>query len=169
MDEFKKEQTKGIVSFVLIVLLAMVIMLATPLLSSAAQGYIFMLCHNNGIIRIVSDYVNPITFLQAFLIVFSVQAIVTPYLGSIKYFAQYIEDDLDTDNKWLSRAISSVLVIIFFIIDVVVFQYTYDTILPQVLKFSLPELNDVELFALFYGLNILFRHSAPIYQKKEKK
>lgn len=168
MDEFEKNQTKGVVSFVLIILLAMVIALATPLLSSVVQGYIFMLCHNNGIVKIVSEYVNPITFLQAFLIVFSVQAINTPYLGSIKYFAQYIEDDLDTDKKWLPRVISAALVIIFFIIDVVVFQYTYDTILPQVLKFSLPELNDVELFALFYGLNIIFRHNAPIYQKKRK-
>ena len=86
----------------------------------------------------------------------------------MKYFSKYIEDDLDTDKKWIPALISATLVIIFFIIDVVVFQYTYDTILPQVLKFKLPELDDVQLFALFYGLNLLFRHPTPTYVKKEK-
>ena len=170
MDDFKKKchdlRLLSITGVVLIILFALVGAIVAPLISSAIQGYIFMLCHNNGIVKVVSEYVNPITFLQAFLIIFSVQAIRTQYLGSIKYFSKYIEDDLNTDKKWLPAIISATLVIIFFIIDIVVFQYTYDTILPQVLKFKLPELDDIQLFALFYGLNLLFRHPTPTYVKK---
>lgn len=168
MDEFKKDQAKGVAALILIILLAIVGAIVTPLISAGVQGYIFMLCHNNGLVKVVSEYVNPITFLQAFLIIFSIQSIRTQYLGSIKYFSKYIEDDLNTDKKWLPTLISATLVIIFFIIDVVVFQYTYDTILPQVLKFKLPELDDIQLFALFYGLNLLFRHPSPTYVKEKK-
>ena len=170
MDDFKKKchdlRLLSITGVVLIILFALVGAIVAPLISSAIQGYIFMLCHNNGIVKVVSEYVNPITFLQSFLIIFSVHTIRTQYIGSIKYFSKYIEDDLNTDKKWLPAIISATLVIIFFIIDIVVFQYTYDTILPQVLKFKLPELDDIQLFALFYGLNLLFRHPTPTYVKK---
>ena len=168
MDEFKKNQTKGIVALIAIVVLIIVISIVTPLVSSAIQGYIFMWCNNNGLVKILSDYINPITFLQAFCIVFSVGSIRSSYAGLVKYGYSYLEDDFEKGKKWIAWLISFVMFLVIFIIDIVVFQYTYDTILPQVLKFKLPELDDVQLLAVFYGLNIIFRHPAPNHDKKEK-
>lgn len=160
MDEFKKEQTKGIGVLILLVLIGIVAAFVLPILVTAVSSAIFMWCHNNGLIELVKDTANPITFLQSFFIVFCISSIRTNYLGSRSYFMDYIKDDFDKSKRWIASVISWVLVIVFFIIDVVVFQYTYDVILPQVFKFSIPELDDVQLTAVFIGLNVLLKQKS---------
>ena len=167
MNEFKKEQAKVIGALGLLILIGAVAAFILPISATAVSSAIFMWCHNNGLIELVKDTVNPITFSQSFFIVFCISSIRTNYLGSRSYFNDYIKDDFDKSKEWVASVITWILVIVFFIIDLVVFQYTYDTILPQVFKFSIPELNDVQLSAVFIGLNILLKHPAPTYTKKK--
>jgi hypothetical protein len=161
MGKVKKEQVKGIITLILFVLIGIVVVFGSPILITAVSSVIFMWCHNNGLVELVKDSVNPITFLQSFFIVFCVSSIRTNYLGSRSYFSDYIKDEFSKSKEWVASVISWVLIIVFFIVDVVVFQYTYDVILPQVFKFSIPELDDVQLTAVFIGLNILLKHPAP--------
>ncbi len=160
MNKVKKEQVKGIITLILLVLIGIVAVFVLPILITAVSSAIFMWCHNNGLVELVKDIVNPITFLQAFFIVFCVSSIRTNYLGSRSYIMDHIKDDFDKSKRWIASMISWVSVIVFFIIAVVVFQYTYDVILPQVFKFSIPELDDVQLTAVFIGLNILLKEKS---------
>lgn len=167
MDEFKKEKAKGIGVLILFVFLGIVMAFILPTLAMVVSSVIFMWCHNNGLIELVKDIVNPITLLQSFFIVFCISSIRVNYFGSRSYFKDYIKDEFSGVKSWVASVISWILVIVFFIIDLVVFQYTYDVILPQVFKFSIPELNDVQLIAVFIGLNILLKHPAPTHQKEK--
>ena len=160
MDKVKKEKVRSIIALILLVLIGIVVAFVLPILITAVSSAIFMWCHNNGLVELVKDIVNPITFLQSFFIVFCVSSIRTNYLGSRSYLRDYIKDDFDKSKRWIASVISWVSVIVFFIIDVVVFQYTYDAILPQVFKFSIPELDDVQLTAVFIGLNILLKEKS---------
>lgn len=169
MSKFKKEQAKEIGVLILFVLIGVVVAFVLPILVTAVSSAIFMWCHNNGLIEFVKDIVNPITLLQSFFIVFCISSIRTNYIGSRSYFRDYIKDEFSESKSWVASVISWVLVIVFFIIDIVVFQYTYDVILPQVFKFSIPELDDVQLTAVFIGLNILLKHPAPTHQKEKSK
>lgn len=160
MNEFKKEQAKGIGALGLLILIGAVAAFILPILATAVSSAIFMWCHNNGLIELVKDTVNPITFSQSFFIVFCISSLRTNYLGSHSYFRDHIKDEFDKSKRWVASVISWVAIIVFFIIDIVVFQYTYDVILPQVFKFSIPELNDVQLTAVFIGLNILLKEKS---------
>ena len=163
MGKVKKEQVKAVIALILLVLAAIVV----AFVFTAVSSVIFMWCHNNGLIELVKNTVNPITFLQSFFIVFCVSSIRSDYIGSQSYFRDCIKDEFRESKAWVASTISWVAVIVFFIIDIVVFQYTYDVILPQVFKFSIPELNDVQLTAVFICLNILLKNQAPIHQKEK--
>ena len=167
MDKVKNEKARSVIALILLVLIGIVVVFGLPILITAVSSAIFMWCHNNGLVELVKDSVNPITFLQSFFIVFCISSLRTNYLGSHSYLRDHIKDEFDKSKRWVASVISWVAIIVFFIIDIVVFQYTYDVILPQVFKFSIPELNDVQLTAVFIGLNILLKHPAPTHQKEK--
>ena len=51
MNEFKKEQAKGIGALGLLILIGVVVAFILPISATAVSSAVFMWCHNNGLIE----------------------------------------------------------------------------------------------------------------------
>ena len=144
------------------------------LLVSVISAVVLKLCWNTGVIVLLSNYVNPITsFMTAFLISLSFATLRDNHLTSIKTLYEEFTDGVSEDDKKkkvIAIIASIIIAVAIFVFDVFVFSYTYDVVLPTIFKFNIPELDDVQLLAVYWFLNMIFRDrsSSSSSKKKEK-
>lgn len=132
------------------------------LLTSVISAVVLKLCWNTGVIALIGNYVNPITsFMTAFLISLSFASLMDNHLTSIKTLYKGFTNGVSEDDKKkkVTAIIASIIIAVaIFVFDVFVFSYTYDVVLPTIFKFNIPELDDVQLLAVYWFLNMIFRN-----------
>ena len=142
-------------------------------LGAVIVGLIFTICWNTAMVTMFD--VQKITIINAFILAFTLGCLRGGYLRGAKN--QYLElkiDYMEKDKsekvaKVLSLIISGAIYLINIIISVLVTEYTWNNIIPQLLNIDLIKINFWQAFAFGYIFHLFFGHASSSNDDKSKK
>ena len=144
----------------------------TVLIITFGRGAIVYFVWDRGLVHLFGNYINTATFIQVWLLTWTINSIRTRYLADSTELKDPICElfkNKTKKNEMIARAISVAICIVFFAIDCMIVCYTYKNILPEVFKFNLPVLTTEQIIFSFIGLNILFSRKSASNKKDDEK
>jgi hypothetical protein len=162
-----KRKIKDVVSlcivFTPIMLLALLFAIVMLIVTAAIHGVIISICWNVAMTTMFGF--QKITFFKAFVLAFTIGCLRSNYLSSgMSAYSKLKKKIFDkTKKEKMSKVLSLIFVVIFELISILItvclVMYSWNNILPQLLKIDLVQINFWQAFGFAYLLNLLFSNS----------